>query len=167
MGKGHGVEAKETSKDCLRSEITSNALAKIQSKNKCDSGGTSALGDNFGFCQQLKSNLLRTVVFPPSRISKHLSGEMFTFRRRWKFVRNRRCETLKIFFTRAKSSSGKQVEMSGNDQTARRGNWSFHDGRLDILLATWNRRGRFLLSKNVYFVFLVCDRQVNRDRWKV
>lgn len=93
------AEAKESLKDCLRSEITSNALAKIRGKDRSGSGGTSASSDNFGFYRWLKSNLLRAVVFPPWRISRHLPGEMFTLRCRWKFARKPEKRTLeKIFF---------------------------------------------------------------------
>lgn len=99
------------------------------------SGGISASGDIFSFCRQLKSNLLKAVVFPPWRISRHPSGEMFALRRRWKFLRYWRGRRRR-FFARAKSSSGEQVEMSGNDQTVRWENWSLRDGRLDVLLTT-------------------------------
>lgn len=69
-----------------------------------DGGNTSALGDNFSFCRWLKSNLLRAVVFPSWRISRHLSGEMFTLRRRWKFLRNwREADIEEDFFARAQN----------------------------------------------------------------
>jgi len=76
-----------------------------------------------------RSNLLGAVVFPPRRISRLLSGEMFALRRRWKFLRDRgEADIGEDFFARAKSSSGEQVEMSGNDRTAHPGNWPLHDG---------------------------------------
>lgn len=106
------AEAKESLKDCLRSEITSNALTKIRGKDRSGSdgdgdGGTSASGDNFGFYRWLKSNLLRAVVFSPWRISRHLSGRKFTLRRRWKFVRNRKSGHQRRFFALANRTTSK------------------------------------------------------------
>lgn len=103
-------------------------------RRRCD-GGTSASGDNFGFCQCLKSNLLGAVVFSPWRISRHFSREKCLFFG----VDGNFCGTGEMDmgedFLRARASS-KQVEMSGNNQTVRQENWFLYNGRLDILFTT-------------------------------